>query len=396
MREFVVEDLENVVPDSPEAYGLSLADLERTGKTLEERDTSNPEFDGAQVYHIKGFKGEFIMLELSSHLKDSGWVLLGLARKNYKGKSYVLTVGTYSPWPAVEDISLADLEPTGDRIVEYQDNEWYMYHEVYRSKDPADESIYLSPLRGAEKIGGSDWCYITKWVTLEEALERFDNSACVPAGTASADQETSSIVAWVNGEAVYEEELREQEAEVKRQTGGKPLDDEALFNKTLDQLVVRKVLLQEAKRRGISVSPEEVSRRIETMKQSFPGMYEKIDLDSTTLAKRTREWLIFQKLRADVIAEMDEQLEDEHVHGEESPEQAQDRAFQAWVQGMKQKAVVKRNPDFVWPRETARVSLGNGNRGFPARCLKRQKQRNHGKEGCSEKGFALESRTDEE
>lgn len=196
MKKFVVKDLENTIPDSPEAYGLSLADLEDTGKVLQiGKDASSPYYAGARVYLPKEGKGEFIMLELSSQLKDSGWVPLGLAKMNYKGKTYVLTVESAdTAWPRTDNITLADLTPTGDRI--YHGDGHDIYSEVYRSKDPLDESIYLGPVRGAEEFGG-DNPFFTKWVTLEEALKRFGYSI-------NANKETNGIVAWVNGDAVYE------------------------------------------------------------------------------------------------------------------------------------------------------------------------------------------------
>jgi len=111
------------------------------------------------------------------------------------------------------------------------------------------------------------------------------------------------IIAQVNEEQIsidqFDREFRELILESDKDPKGSGLG--ALRQVCLDQVIERKILVQEARRLGIKVSPEEVKQAVSEMETDYPGQGfgEKLGLKGTTLEEwkvRLEERLLAEKV----------------------------------------------------------------------------------------------------
>jgi parvulin-like peptidyl-prolyl isomerase len=109
------------------------------------------------------------------------------------------------------------------------------------------------------------------------------------------------IIAQVNEEQIPVEEFDREFKELKLEPGKEVegTDLENLKMAYLDQVIERKILVQEARRLGIKVSPEELNQAISEIKMDYPGegFGEKLGLKGITL----EEWKV--RLEEKLLAE---------------------------------------------------------------------------------------------
>jgi peptidyl-prolyl cis-trans isomerase C len=111
------------------------------------------------------------------------------------------------------------------------------------------------------------------------------------------------IIAQVNEEQIPIEEFDREFKELILEPGkeGKGTDLGNLKQAYLDQVIERKILVQEARRLGIKVSPEELKQAISEIKMDYPGegFGEKLGLKGMTLEEwkaRLEEKLLAEKV----------------------------------------------------------------------------------------------------
>ena len=111
------------------------------------------------------------------------------------------------------------------------------------------------------------------------------------------------IIVQVNEEQISVEEFDREFKELMLEPGKKVkgTDLENLKMVYLDQVIERKILVQEARRLGIQVSPEELNQAISEIKMDYPGegFGEKLDLKGITLEDwkvRLEEKLLAEKI----------------------------------------------------------------------------------------------------
>ena len=111
------------------------------------------------------------------------------------------------------------------------------------------------------------------------------------------------IIAQVNEEQIsveeFEREFKELILEPGKEVKGTELGD--LKQAYLDQVIERKILVQEARRLGIKISQEELNQAISEIKMDYPGegFGEKLGLKGTTLEEwknRLEEKLLAEKV----------------------------------------------------------------------------------------------------
>jgi parvulin-like peptidyl-prolyl isomerase len=111
------------------------------------------------------------------------------------------------------------------------------------------------------------------------------------------------IIAQVNKEQIsveeFDREFKELILEPGKETRGTELGD--LKQAYLDQVIERKILVQEARRLGIKISQEELNQAISEIKMDYPGegFGEKLGLKGTTLDEwknRLEEKLLAEKV----------------------------------------------------------------------------------------------------
>lgn len=100
-------------------------------------------------------------------------------------------------------------------------------------------------------------------------------------GCGSQGSGSGAVAASVNGQAITEGEFQQALARRKAALGEKPPvapgAESALEHRVLEELIVRRLLLQEAARRGVSASADEVERRIQELSGSYdPDEYQAI------------------------------------------------------------------------------------------------------------------------
>src|SRR3990172_2658897 len=112
-----------------------------------------------------------------------------------------------------------------------------------------------------------------------------------------------SILAQIDGEQISVEEFEREFKELMLEPGkvvqGKSLSD--LKQAYLDQMIERKILVQEARKVGINVTPEELNQAISEVKTDYPGegFGERLGLKGTTLEewkRRLEEKLLAEKM----------------------------------------------------------------------------------------------------
>lgn len=111
------------------------------------------------------------------------------------------------------------------------------------------------------------------------------------------------IIAQVNEEQISVEEFDREFKELILEPGREPEGTDLIDLKRayLDQVIERKILLQEARRLGIKVSQEELNQAISEIKMDYPeeGFGEKLGLKGTTLEEwknRLEEKLLAEKV----------------------------------------------------------------------------------------------------
>jgi len=111
------------------------------------------------------------------------------------------------------------------------------------------------------------------------------------------------MIAQVNEEQIsveeFDREFKELILEPGKEAKGTELGD--LKQAYLDQVIERKILVQEARRLGIKISQEELNQAISEIKMDYPGegFGEKLDLKGTTLEEwknRLEEKLLAEKV----------------------------------------------------------------------------------------------------
>lgn len=110
----------------------------------------------------------------------------------------------------------------------------------------------------------------------------------------------SRPVAEVNGEPINKKDYL-RELEERRLFAGSIVDELTLKNIVIDSLIEERLILSEAGRRNIKVTPEEIESRYKSFKSSFPSEDEfrkymkRLDLNEKTLKKRLEEKLKIDK-----------------------------------------------------------------------------------------------------
>jgi peptidyl-prolyl cis-trans isomerase C len=106
--------------------------------------------------------------------------------------------------------------------------------------------------------------------------------AAPPAGAPGAGQEEKpkpvpavlpQVLATIDGQPVGRGELESEVKEAEARAGRSvPADErDAIYRGLLDRVIIYKLLASEAKTRGISVTPEEITERIGQIKSQFPN-----------------------------------------------------------------------------------------------------------------------------
>jgi parvulin-like peptidyl-prolyl isomerase len=114
---------------------------------------------------------------------------------------------------------------------------------------------------------------------------------------------SKDAVAWVGGESItldeFNQEFRELVLEPGKETD--PGNQPALKEACLDQMIERRLLVQEARRVGIRVSPEELDHALQEIKRDYPerDLDERLNLKGMTLdglKTRMEEKLLAEKM----------------------------------------------------------------------------------------------------
>jgi peptidyl-prolyl cis-trans isomerase C len=121
--------------------------------------------------------------------------------------------------------------------------------------------------------------------------------------TREGQTEKSPIIAMVNGDSITVEELNDALKSLSPEEGAQiqPQEVEKLKEELLNQLIDKKLLLQEAKRDGIQVSREEMTSVIEQMKgdyteKEFYRLLKNSGLTPERWKQEVREGLLIDKL----------------------------------------------------------------------------------------------------
>jgi peptidyl-prolyl cis-trans isomerase SurA len=119
-------------------------------------------------------------------------------------------------------------------------------------------------------------------------------------GTAMAEL-VDRIVAVVNNDIITLSELQNMTKALEAQSGIKPTGQDAkkIQHKMLETLIDRKLALDEAKRRGINVSPKDVDEAIERFKKS-----NNIPDDATLIKELTNAGLSFKEFKKQIANQM--------------------------------------------------------------------------------------------
>ena len=128
-----------------------------------------------------------------------------------------------------------------------------------------------------------------------------------PGGTASSAQELDRIAAVVNDEVVLQSDVDEQVYLFLQRSNTQP--DSALVDtlrrQVLDQMISEKLIVAEAKRQGITVSPTEVSRQVD---QAISDARQRLGSEEAFRAQLARENLTEDKLRDKYRTEVERQM----------------------------------------------------------------------------------------
>ncbi len=117
-------------------------------------------------------------------------------------------------------------------------------------------------------------------------------------GAAFSQEPVARIVAVVNDEVITEQELQDAVLEAT----GKKAEEPSVRESALDRLIEHKLILQKAAGLGISVTPEEVRKEIQKVRESFPSeeafqqALEDARLTYEAFEKRYGEQLLIRKM----------------------------------------------------------------------------------------------------
>lgn len=176
--------------------------------------------------------------------------------------------------------------------------------------------------------------------------------AMLVAGTGCPEQaapkQDPQVIATVNGEVVsradFEKELSRELQGLEGQPSRTPEQIEPYKQALLDTMVTRAVLLQTAQKSGVTVSPEEIDRRVlalasEYPAESFDAALNQGQLSKDELQRNTKNQLIIERLfqeqvytRVGVTEEAIRRYYDEHADEFQEPEQV--HAQQIVVKGL--------------------------------------------------------------
>lgn len=124
-----------------------------------------------------------------------------------------------------------------------------------------------------------------------------------------------TVVAKVNGQAITREEFKKalarRETSLDEELLGKPGVREALARQVLEELMTRRLLLQEAARQGTAASAAEVERRVAELSEGYgPREYEamlkEIGLSSASFRAMVADDLAIERLQDKALGETGE------------------------------------------------------------------------------------------
>ncbi len=140
--------------------------------------------------------------------------------------------------------------------------------------------------------------------------------AVVPYGTAQVGAETPTVVARVNGEAVTRGELDRllndplAESRLRQELGGESSDSAGLERLAVHELIHRRLFLQEAVRRGFTVSEKELDQALLALRGRFGDLIafgqwmQGRGLDDRSLLGSLREQVLMAKVWEALVEEV--------------------------------------------------------------------------------------------
>jgi parvulin-like peptidyl-prolyl isomerase len=140
---------------------------------------------------------------------------------------------------------------------------------------------------------------------------------------AAAKEAEAGIVAKVNGEPVARAEWRRmltapvERAQLVQELGGEQPDDDKLGRLALEKLIHRRLLLQEAARRGFDVTEKELDAAVASLRsgygdlRSFGAWMQERGLDDNTLFDTIRAGTLVARVRAALVEKV--RVTDEEV-----------------------------------------------------------------------------------
>lgn len=144
-----------------------------------------------------------------------------------------------------------------------------------------------------------------------------------------------NVLVTINGEALYASDV----ATVIDNYRLKGSQAANRFDQILSDLIDEKLILQEAKRRKIDASSEEIEARLIQVKTHFPLLYQQIctKMSEEKYKEILRNRIIIQKLYAEVVSSRrDKSTAEQEV--QEIPKQKEKEIFDKWVKELREKA----------------------------------------------------------
>lgn len=162
--------------------------------------------------------------------------------------------------------------------------------------------------------------------------------------TACHHSENTTAVAQVDGQVVSVEDFRARFREFRvGQTTlpGTPAELTALKERVLNELIEEKVIVEEAKRRDLSVPPDELDRVVQRVEQDYPAggfgeTLSRLKISRARWRDRVRQQLLMEKATSEVVRDLPNpsalQIEQYFkLHPEEFHQEEQVRAQQIVV-----------------------------------------------------------------
>lgn len=144
-----------------------------------------------------------------------------------------------------------------------------------------------------------------------------------------------NVLVTINGEALYTSDV----ATVIDNYRLKGSQAANRFDQILSDLVNEKLILQEAKRRKIDASSEEIEARLIQVKTHFPLLYRQIctKMSEEKYKEILRNRIIIQKVYAEVVSSRGNKSSAEQ-EVQEIPKQKEKEIFDKWVKELREKA----------------------------------------------------------